>query len=287
MGNLNREVEALPGGPQPELAKVIENFIEEQQGSLLLGESSAENRVLQAATRLRNALMTEEGNLVGVSLRNLMKTKRTLGDIANWEFGGSNFQSAYKQIVGEIDRAIERSLGGINPELRGAYEQLSRYKLSELIDKNMVDNLQENVKLGTFSGLLKSSKNQAIVKELIGSEAFKQLRRLQGLAAELQESAMKFYNASKSGTTLTDAGLVSTALTGIFTGNFYLAIPAIAKIGGLQVVGRLLTDSQFLKYLEQAILTNKKEKFIEILKKMQPNVNRAIVKATLEAREER
>lgn len=123
--SLNREVETLPGEPHPELARVLENFVEEQRGSLLLGESSAENRVLQAATRLRNELMTEDGAFRGVRLRDLIKTKRTLGDIANWEFGGSNFQGAYKQIVGQLDQAIERSLGEINPALRGAYEQLN------------------------------------------------------------------------------------------------------------------------------------------------------------------
>jgi hypothetical protein len=468
--NLNRQVGQVPAGPQAQLARSLEVFTSDHAGSLLLGESSAEARVLQTAQRLRNSLMTEGEDLIGVSLQDLIKTKRTLGDVANWEFGGSNFQSAYKHLVGEIDHAIERTLENVNPQLREAYEELNhsyssfkdlfenknvmplfepknqnynsiynsflknpdklrsledimfnnprgqqligqvkrdyaknviekpnvnarelrdleailgseygdairefvgarqsaleqplpraarqpklgarvqipetqagkplgkvaqkaehakqklleyikgkssdqvmkmmdtvdgikklkrvlslnpdgeklfnelaRFKLSEMIDKKMMDNLNENVKLGTFSTLLKSSGDQAIVRELVGPESFKQLRRLQSLSGELQESAMKFYNASKSGTTLTDAALVSTAVTGVFTGNLYLAVPAIAKIGGLKAVGYALTDPVFLKYLEEAMLTSNKEKFIGILKDMRPSVNRAIVGAT-------
>lgn len=470
--NLNEQIGRVPAGPQAQLARSLDVFVNDHTGSLLLGESSAEARVFQTAQRLRNALMTEGGDLIGVSLEDLIKTKRTLGDVANWEFGGSNFQSAYRHLVGEIDHAIERTLGGVNPQLRQAYEELNhsystfkdlfenknvmplfepknqnynsmynsflknpdklrsledimfnnprgqqligqikrdyarsiierpnltardlrdleavlgpeygdairefigarqsaieqplpraarqpvlgaqveipetaragkplggravekseharrkllqyikkkdsnqimkmmdtvegihklkralsltaegdqlfnelaRFKLSEMIDKKMMDNLKENVKLGTFSGLLKSSGDKAIVSELVGPEAFKQLQLLQKNAGRLADSAEKFYNASKSGTTLADAALVSTAVTGALTGNLYLAVPAVAKIGGLQVIGRVLTDKEFLKYLAEAALTDNKEKFMSILKNMQPSVNRAIVAAT-------
>jgi len=470
--NFNRQVEVLPAEPQQDLARRLDMFVREHEGSLLLGESSAENRVLQSAMRLRNALMTEDRALIGVTLNDLIKTKRTLGDVANWEFGGSNFQSAYKQLVGDIDRAVENTLERFNPELRAAYEQLNaeyssfkdlfenknvlplfepknqnynsiytsfvsnpdklrsledimwnnprgqqlinqvkrdyaqrvienpnmtardlrnlanvlgpqyndaiqqfvmgrqralenplprvarqqtlgtraqiaeasggrplgkvvekpeharrklfeyikgkdsgqilkmmdtiegirklkralsltsegkelfgqlaRYKLFEMIDKNMMDSLKENVKLGTFSNLFKSTKSQAVVKELVRPEAFKQIQLLQKNAGRLAASAEKFYNASKSGTTIADVGVVSTLLTGIFTGNPYMALSAAGAIGGMKVAGHLLTDVKFLKYLEQAILTNNKQKFLGILKTMQPMAEDALIKASLE-----
>ena len=123
--NLNGQIGRLPAGPQAELARSLDVFVNDHAGSLLLGESSAEARVFQTAQRLRSALMTEGGDLIGVSLEDLIKTKRTLGDVANWEFGGSNFQSAYKHLVRDIDHAIERTLENFSPRLREAYEGLN------------------------------------------------------------------------------------------------------------------------------------------------------------------
>ena len=149
-----------------------------------------------------------------------------------------------------------------------------------MIDKKMIDSLQENVKTGKFSSLIKTSTDEAIVKELIGEESFKQFRRLQKLSGELQGSLDKFYNASKSGTTIADVGLAGAAAVGLFTGNPYLILKSAGGIGGLQFIGHLLTDKQFLKYLAEAALTDNKEKFFSILKNMQPSVNRAIVATT-------
>jgi hypothetical protein len=471
--NLNRQVGEIPAGPQAQLARSLDVFVNDHAGSLLLGESAAEARVLQAAQRLRNTLMTEGGDLIGVSLNDLIATKRTLGDIANYEFGGSNFQSAYKHLVGEIDNAIERTLGEVNPNLRHAYEELNhsyssfkdlfenknvmplfepknqnynsmynsflkspdklrsledimfnnprgqqligqikrdyaqsiierpnlsardlrdleavigpeyresiqefigarhralsqplpraargpslginaaipeteagltkgrnvpvsqkaehtqrkfleaitkkdsdqimkmmdsvdeiqklkrmlsltpdgeklfkelaRFKLCEMIDKKMMDSLQENVKIGKFTSLIKTSAEEAIVKELIGQEAFAQFKRLQKMSGHLQTSLDKFYNTSKTATTIADVGLCSSAAIGVFTLNPYLMAKSAAGIGGLQLVGYLLTDKEFMKYLAEASLTSNKEKFMYVLKEMQPSVNRAIVAAT-------
>lgn len=472
---LNQEIEHIPAGPQAELARSLEVFVNDHKGSLLLGESSAEYRVLQSAQLLRNSLITEGGDLIGVTLSDLMKTKRTLGDIANWEFGGSNYESAYKNLTRDIDNAIERTLGEFNPELREAYEglnaeysqfkdmfenknvmplfepknqnynsiynsfikspdklrsledimfnnprgqelvnqlkrdyaqriverrnlrprdlrnlqsvlgpeykealqefstarhhaienplpraskqqqipirpgvpetaaskpirkaveksqhaerklleyikgkssdqilkmmdtiegirkikrslsltpdgeklfnELARFKLSEMVDKKMMDGLKENVKLGTFSNLLKSSGDQAIVRELLGADKFKQFKLLQKNAGILQSSVDKFYNASKSGTTLADTALASTAIIGVFTGNPFLTAKAVASIGGMQIIGHLLADKQFLKYLEEAAITTNKTKFTDILNKMKPSVNRAILYSTTQNNE--
>jgi hypothetical protein len=90
--DLNDQIREMPVEPQPELVQELENFVKDNQGSLLLGESAPEARVLRAAENLLEEL-SHEGGLIGVSLENLIKTRRTLGDIANWEFGGSNYES--------------------------------------------------------------------------------------------------------------------------------------------------------------------------------------------------
>lgn len=478
--DLNREIEAIPAGPQAELANILDVFVRDNQGSLLLGESAAEARVLKAAEELRNRLMTPEGGFIGISLRDLMKTKTTLGDIANWEFGGSNFQSQFKTLNREIDQAIERTLQRTNPELRNAYEtlnaeystykdlfenknvlplfepknqdynaiwnqyannpdklrsledifhasprgqelanqvkrdfaqrvidkpnlternmrdlaqvlgpgseqaieefmqarqtakarqnpmiapqsrlgieapigetrggsrvsqgttrnvkttpsherqklyeylskknpdqimqqmssvdgirrlkkamnltpegkelfeKLSRYKLAEMIDRQMMDKLGENIRLSKFSGLISSSKDKAIVRELIGKEAYERFNLLQKNAGRVAESANRFYNASKSGTTLTDVGLVSTLMTGIITSNPYMIIGAGSSIGGTYLAARMLSDAKFLKLLEQAALTPNTVKFNKFLNLMKPIVQEALVAESLEAKD--
>lgn len=470
----NNEVRQIPVGPQAELANELGNFIREHEGSLLLGESAPEARVLQAARTLSTRLGAESG-LIGVSLEDLIKTKRTLSDIADFEFGGSNFKSAYKKLVGEVDRAIERTLEGTSPELlesfrelnaeyslyketfenknvlplfepnnndfngiytqyvsnadklrsledmfhfspRGemlinqikrdaaehvinrpnvterdlrnleqmlgpqfegdmrafgearqrainnpqptlaeqrsldisarispteasrpltktaslknvkeadisvrkkmheflkaktpdqilklmdsvegirklkkalsltkegkkVFEDLSRYKLTEMIENKMKNAITEQLKLGTFSGLLKSAENKAIAKEILGKEAYERLTLLQKNSGRLAESAEKFFNASRSGTTLTDVGLVSSAVTGVVLGNPFLVIPVVAKVGGMRVISNLLADPKFLKYLEEAILTNNPKKFSDALKKMMPTLQKAVAES--------
>jgi len=453
--------------PQAELAGQLQRFIAENEGSLLLGESTAEYRSLQAAQNLLEQLQIQ-GDLQGVSLMDLVKTKRTLADVANWEVGTSDFSSRFKELVGNIDAAIDRTLERIHPELREVFERLnadysqfkdlfenknvrqlfepknenynsiyrsyvnnpdkfrsledmlitsprgqeilnqvkrdiaqeitskpnltqrefnnlsqtlgpdfdealtnyyrqrqfdienpvprpaqqsrlgltaqapetqavqplgkgrvkesdfssrkrlhkflegkdadqimkqmdsidgirrlksvlnqtpegqklfkdlSRYKLEEMIGNKMTGDLKENVKLGTFSNLLKTTKNKAIVKELLGEQSYNKLRRLQKLGGVLQESAGKFFNASQSGTTVGDVALISTGITGVITGNPFMALGSLASFGGMRVAAHLLSDPKFLGYLEQAVLSNDKEKFLKILEKMKPIVEDAV-----------
>lgn len=471
--NFNHQVEQIPHGPHPNLARSLDEFVRKNEGSLLLGISTAENKVMKAAQDLRQSLMTGDGSLHGVSVSNLIKTKRTLADVADWEFGGSNFESAYKKLVADIDHAIEENISHVSPELSNEYRQLNaeysqfkdlfenknvrvlfepknndynsiynnfvsnpdklrsledmmfnnprgqevvnqikrdyakrviqrpnitprdlsnlvnvlghemeplvqdfamahqhalehplpriaererlginiqrpltqggkpiskakqtpehirrklyeyikdkepekimkmmdtvqdirklknalsltkdgkklfekliRYKLFEMIDKNMMDGLKENVKLGTFSNLFKSTKSKAIVKELVGNEAFEQIQLLQKNAARLAASADKFYNASKSGTTLADVAIVSSLMTGIFTGNAFMTLSAAASIGGIKIAGHLLTDKKFLEYLKEAALTDNQIQFQKLLKKMKSHVEEASTKALLDS----
>ncbi|MCF1193336.1 hypothetical protein LRR18_17235, partial [Mangrovimonas sp. AS39] len=43
-GQFKSEVSMIPSGPQPELAQNLTDFIRQNEGSLLLGESAAESR---------------------------------------------------------------------------------------------------------------------------------------------------------------------------------------------------------------------------------------------------
>jgi len=470
----NQRVEILPVSPQTELANQISRFIENNRGSLLLGESAAEARVLNAAQELLNSMRTEGGE-IGVSMRNLILTKRTLQDVADYEFGGSNFQSNYKGLVAQINQAIERTLQELAPELREQYEllnaeysaykdtfenkniielfepknenynailnkfvtnpdalrsledmfiltprgqevlrqvkrdaaeriisnpnisarelrnlaqtlgpefeepfqqflierqfaienprpiaqrqqplgietrianpkqqpeltgqtrtikeadvqvrkklfnflkdkssdqimkmmdsvenirklkrtlsltpegeklfkELARYKLEELITKNIQNSVTEQIKLGKFSNLLSSSESQAIVKELVGKEAFDSLMRLQKVSGKLVESANKFFNASQSGTVATDVAMVSTAITGLLTGNMFLAGSVAGGVAGMRMLTNLLADPVFLKNLEKASKTTKMDKLKIIFEEMKPS----IAKATLETRD--
>lgn len=473
--DFKNEVKQIPTGPQGRLGRELRNFVEDNRGSLLLGESTAEYAVIRAAENLANRLLAEGGEL-GVSLNELMQTKTTLGDVANFEFGGSNFESKYQYLVTLVDEAIQRTLQEHNPQLlesfrnlnseysqyknifenknviqlfepknrnfnaihngfatnpdklraleqilslspqgenvlngvkrdfankiitnqnvtnrqirdlsnvlgerfnepinrflqerqfqldnprpipqnrprlgvevqapttqggkplsgrikesgtkaadlgqkkkmydflknkeskqimklmdsvegirklrrvlnlteegKQLFNELSRYKLADILDKNMKNEINGKIKLGTFSNLLKSKENKAIVKELIGNENFIKLRNLQDISGKLAESANRFLNTSKSGTTLVDMGLIGAAATGILTGNPFMAIPAIGKIGGTRVIATLFADKEFLKYLEKAILTDNPKKYTYYLEKMRPSVEKAVLQTS-------
>ena len=143
-----------------------------------------------------------------------------------------------------------------------------------MIDKKMSDAITEQVKLGKFSNLLNSQKSKDIVKELIGKEAYSRLELLQKNSGRLAQSAGRFFNASQSGTTIVDAGLVGAAVSGVLLGNPWMAIPAIGKIGGSYVLANLLADPVFLKELEKAIKASPQD-FKKIMIEMLPKIEKA------------
>jgi len=462
----DEQIANIPAGPQTQLADTISQFVRENEGSLLLGESAAEARVLNAARELRDRLGSETG-YVGVTLDELIKTKRTLGDVANYEFGGSNFESAYKKLVSDIDEAIYRTLEQVNPELaefsrelnaeysafkdmfenknvmplfepknenynamlnsfitnpdklrsledifynspRGQelvrqvkrdfaeriisrpnitpreirdlsnvlgeefnqdiqrfvqqrerdlanplprarrghplelqveapkttggrtlegrakesattkrkrmleflqkkdsdqimkmmdsvqnikklkaaleltpegkelFKELSRYKLMKMIDNKMTNNITEQIKLGTFSNLLKTKDELAIARELLGKESFEKLLKLQKVSGGLASSAQKFLNASQSGTAATDIAAISALTIGSITGNPFLVAKVGAGIYGMRVVSKLLANPEFLKYLEEAVKEENPVKLMNIFKKMNVSYKKAI-----------
>lgn len=487
--DFNRKTQNIPAQPQPQLAREMNAFIRDHQGSLLLGESAAEARVVQAAIDLREALNVSEGagRLRNVRLDQLIKTKRTLNDVANYEFGGSDFESAYKKLVGDVDAAIDRTLAnhealrneflhlnadysgfktlfedknlkhlfepknhnynsiykeftsspdklrsledamqssergmelvnqikrdyaqevinrpnitaqdlqdlqsvlgpehaqeildfsiarqqalehplprpathikkstkelgplGVNapapqikpsinvegrkisesgversrqgmrkkmaesmknkdgspkspdqimaqmntvqgirklkevlnttPDGKELFKELSRYKLADIIDSKMTDAVTQDVKLKTFGGLLAPAETRAVVKELVGEQAFQKLQLLQRNAGTLGVTAQKFFNASGSGVAVIDAAMMGSAMTALYSGNPFAMAAAIASIGGSYGMAKLLADPIYLNYLERAIKTNNPRKFMTLLEKMQPIVEKAIQK---------
>jgi hypothetical protein len=472
--NFTNQVREIPMQRQPQLNSDIRMFIDEHKGSLLLGESAPEARVVRAAENLLESLDNIAAREIGVSVEELIKTKRTLQDVVDWEFGGSNFESAYKKLVSDIDQAINRTLEQVAPELRQEYQllnadysaykdlfenknvlplfepknenyisiynkivtdpdklrsvedifhttprgqqlinqikrdyaqrtlerpnvsdreirdlsqilgpqyeeeianlqrvrelqrqnpepitritpqeplpvrpeaqppatkqigkvketpqhvrqkyqeylgkyknnpenminemntvngikklrrvlsltpegeelfkQLTRYKLDEIFLKDLDRNMKENIKLGTFSKTLKSKNSRKIAKELLGEESFNRIQRLQKVSGELEKSAMEFFNASKSGTTVADVGAITTGLTGLLTGNPYMFFYGFSYIGGLNIASYLLTDPIYLKYLEEAVMTNNPIKFNKILQKMKPRIDAAIMQSRI------
>lgn len=466
----NNEVKNI-SSPQIRLAENLRTFVEDNRGSLLLGESTAEHRVLSAAENLLNRLRTEEGAYHDVNLFDLIKTKRTLADVADWEIGTTNFSTRYKELVREIDSAISQTLQEVNPELlerfqelnasysmykdifenknirqlfepknenynaiyssytnnndklrsledmfslteRGEqvlnqvkrdyalnqisqrnftekdlrnliqsvgeefrqpleeyyqqrsqnrqfpraqqqeslglqvqrpqtaarnqlqsgrisksptqkrkdyykfisgkssdqimkqmdtidglkklrevldltpegkklFKELSRFKLEEMIGKKMVGDLKDNVSLGTFSNLLKSTKNRELLKELVGPRSYGQIRKLQKLARALDNSATKFYNASKSGSTVADIGLISSGIIGLLTGNPFMFFSTLGSAQGMRIAANLLADADFLKLLEKAVVSKNEDLFLKTLEKMRPHIEKATQNAVI------
>lgn len=463
----NEEVHNVPVGEVGTLRNELTNIIRQNEGTLLLGESAAEARVLDIARNLSERLINSEN----LTLNELIKTKRTLADVANWEFGGSNFESVYKKIVADIDAVIERSLemhnpmlsefyrelnaeyaafkdmfenknvialfepknenynamldkftsnpdnlrsledifynsprgqelvgqvkrdyarkvlerpnlsereirdlsnilgpqynrdiqnfriarqhahehplprarqghplelrteispttGGRNlegrvkesavstrknmydflknkesdqvlkmmdslesikklkralsltPEGKELFKELSRYKLEKMIDMKMSNNITEQIKLGTFSKLLKTKEELAIARELLGDAAFNQLLKLQKVSGMLAESGEKFFNASKSGTVVSDVALISAGMTAVLNGNPFLFTKVVSGWMGTKVLTKLMADPKFLKYLEEAVMSKNPKKLSAIFEKMRPYIENAMLKTS-------
>jgi predicted house-cleaning noncanonical NTP pyrophosphatase (MazG superfamily) len=172
--------------------------------------------------------------------------------------------------IKKLRRVLETTSEG-----KELFKQLSRSKIAELIDSRMKDAVTEQMKLGKFSTLLMTKKSREIVQELLTPQAFERLQALQKNSGLLAQSAAKFFNASQSGTTLTDVGLVGAAMSGIMLGNPFMAVPAMMKIGGSWVMAQLLADPVFLKELQKAIATTNPKKFEQFMQKMSGPVYKA------------
>lgn len=147
-------------------------------------------------------------------------------------------------------------------EGREIFGSLARTKLDELVHSKMIDNVTGQIKMGTFSGLMEKGKGKDLIRELVPQSSYKKLKRLQKNVAKLQESAQKFLNASKSGITLEDAGVVAKVIgdmAHLLYGNPWPFIRTAAGISGARYLTKLIADPAFLRLVEDAVEAAEKD----------------------------
>lgn len=158
-----------------------------------------------------------------------------------------------------------KNMGNIlnrTPEGRETFKNLKRLKLDQVVGDNLVDSTTQQVKLGTFSKLLEKGKNREIIKEILGPQSMKRLERLQSNTGRLADTAQKFFNASKTGVTISDVAVVGKALSDmahLFAGNPWPIAKTSGGIVGARYLTKLIADPSFLKLVEDAILASSKE----------------------------
>lgn len=158
-------------------------------------------------------------------------------------------------------RTLEKILNK-SPQGKEIYDNLKRMKFDKIIGDNLVDSTTQQVKLGTFSKLLEKGKNKEIIKELLGSKAFKSLEKLQKNAGKLADTMNKFYNASQSGVVAADAAVFAKAMGDIghlLYGNPWPLMKLAGGITGARKLSSLMADPEFIHLVEDAILAASKD----------------------------
>jgi len=157
-----------------------------------------------------------------------------------------------------------RKIGAVlnkTAEGRQLFKDLKRFKMDEILQKNMVDGVSQQFKLGTFTNVLKKGKNREIIRELMSPAAFKRLESLQKMTGRLAESAQAFMNASKSGVHAVDM-LASAKLISDFGNLFAGNVWPLMKSGGVYLASKRLSklfgDPEFLKMVEDSVLASGK-----------------------------
>lgn len=164
------------------------------------------------------------------------------------------------------------------PEGRNLFNKLKRTKLENAIGKNMIDGMNNQVKMGTFSNLLKKGNNREIFKEILSKPAFERLERLQQNAGKLADAANKFYNASKSGSVAVDAAILARGIGAVaqaIGGNPWPLLKIGGGIYGGRSLSQLLTDPEFLKLAEEAVINYKNnniQKTFNVFEEMRPYI---------------
>lgn len=164
------------------------------------------------------------------------------------------------------------------PEGKQLFNDIKRMKLDDVVGNNLVDSSTQQVRLGTFSKILEKGKNKEIIKEILSADAFKRLERLQKNAGRLADAADKFYNASKSGVVAADAAVLAKGMSDIahlLQGNSW---PIMKTIGGVLVerkLSKILSDQEFLKLVEEAILASEngtQQELIQAFERLKPYI---------------
>ena len=173
--------------------------------------------------------------------------------------------------IRSIDKILNKSQEG-----KELFENLKRQKLDNVIGNNLVDSTTKQLKLGTFSKLLEKGSNRDVIKEILDPQAFKRLERLQKNAGRLADSIQKFYNASKSASTAVDSAIIVKGMSdfaSILSGNPWPLIKTGSGVLFSRKMTNLLADSEFLKLVEDAVLTSQKgtdKQIIDAFEKLRP-----------------
>lgn len=178
----------------------------------------------------------------------------------------------------EIEKALSKS-----PQGKEVFGNLKRLKFDNMIGKKMTDNVSEQLKMGTFSNLLKNPKDAQIIKEILGPESFAKLEKLQKNVGKLAQTAQKFFNASKSGVTLIDAaaiGKVMSDMASLLMLNPWPLMKTGASLGSARYLSKLFSDTSFLKLVEEAVMASEKNdisKLLKIAQQMEPAIKKAML----------
>jgi hypothetical protein len=193
----------------------------------------------------------------------------------------SQMMNKFNNIQGikDIHKILDKT-----PEGKEIFKELSRLKLDQVIGNNLVDSTTQQLKLGSFSKLLEKGKNRDIIKQILPETSFKRLENLQKSSGKLAESAQKFLNASKSGITLEDAGIVAKVLTDIgnvLIGNPWPIVRTGGTIAGARYLTRLMGDPNFLKLVEEAIIASETNN-IPLMQKISKQISSPVKAAIIE-----
>lgn len=177
------------------------------------------------------------------------------------------------------------------PEGKAIFNDLARAKFDQLVGNKMADNISEQVKTGKFANLIQNPKNAQIVKELLPPDAYKRLQNLMKNSGKLTEVAQKFFNASKTGSSLLDTALVGNAMLKIgamFSGNPWPFTKAVGAYLTVSSLSKLIYDPKFLRLVEDAILASDKNNTASLMnigKSMEEIIKQSIPAASIQGKQ--
>ena len=155
-------------------------------------------------------------------------------------------------------RDVKRALSG-SADGRELFNDLSRFKLDQIIQKSFEEGASNQVKLGQFGNTFSKGKNRELIKEILPPETFKRLDRLMRTSHEISQAANKFLNTSQSATSLADlaaAGTIMADVGYLFAGNPWPLAVSVGGYVGINQLSKLITNPEFLKAVEEAVLAS-------------------------------
>jgi len=158
------------------------------------------------------------------------------------------------QGIRDIKKSLDSSVEG-----KEIFKDLSRFKLDQILEKNLEYGLNHNIKFGQFATSLKKANNREIVKELLGKEAFNRLDKLMKTSGTLAESASKFLNTSQSQVAFVNLAFAANLMADVgqaLSGNVLPLIKTGGTLVGVRQISKLISDPKFLKLVEEAILAS-------------------------------